>query len=281
MRISHLVDRADPVENKLARLESKPRLDLAAVDYDVRRPALVRERLADPLRYAQRVEALVTGMSIETLMPRAAGDGYVGRFLAVWQPDEEGHGAALARLLDVLGLAPDPIPVDPPVPFHNRVVGALGNVSARAHEIVELAYHTIGAMNEKLAFSAYDRMTEVLDELGERGLVETLMRPLRRDESAHLGYYRTAAQRLRDRLDAWQLAAARALIVRTYAPVGAGAARDKPAFGRTMRALSRVPAEDEIPGKVQQIAEALLSRDGRPLPRFVRRSVDECLAVAA
>ena len=92
-------------------------------------------------------------------------------------------------------------------------------------------------MNERLAFSAYERMSEVLVELGEQALVETLMKPLRRDESAHLGYYRTAARDLRDRLDRWQLFVARNVIAHTYSPVGAGAPRDRPAFGATIRAL--------------------------------------------
>jgi hypothetical protein len=269
------------IEAKLERLESKPMLDPHGIEVDVRRPELVRRRLADPLRYAQRVEALVTGMSIETLLPRAAQGGYVGRFLAVWQPDEQRHAVALGRLLDRLDLAPDPVPVGQAVPFHNRVVGALGMRCRHAHETVELAYHVIGAMNEKLAFTAYERMAGVLVASGERDLAESLMRPLRRDESAHLGYYRTVARDLRDRLDRWQLAAARTLIVRTYAPVGAGAASDKPAFGRTVRALSERPGADDLPGAVQRIAESLLSRDGRTLPPFVQRSVDACVDTLA
>lgn len=270
------------IEAKLERLESKPVLDPERVEIDVRQPEVVRRRLGHPLRYAQRVEALVTGMSIETLLPRAAqGDGYVGRFLAVWQPDEQRHAVALGRLLDRLDLAPDPAPTGQAVPLHNRVVGALGTLSRHAHETVELAYHVIGAMNEKLAFTAYERMAGVLVASGERDLAESLMRPLRRDESAHLGYYRTVARDLRDRLDRWQLAAARTLIVRTYAPVGAGAANDKPAFGRTVRALGERPGADDLPGAVQRIAESLLSRDGRSLPPFVQRSVDACVDALA
>ena len=59
----------DPVGTKLARLEAKPALDIDEVDYDVRDPDAVRARLAAPLAYSQRVEAMVTGLSIETLLP--------------------------------------------------------------------------------------------------------------------------------------------------------------------------------------------------------------------
>jgi hypothetical protein len=266
----------DPIAAKLARLEAKPRLDLADVDLDLRDPDAVRARLADPLRYSQRVEAMVTGLSIETLLPRASGpDGYVNRFLAVWQPDEQGHARALEHLLRALDLEPVPLPVDEPVPLHNRLAGVLGTMSTRMHETVELIYHTIGAMNERLAFTAYERMSDVLVELGEQGIVDTLMRPLRRDESAHLGYYRTAAAALRDRLDRWQVAAARSVISRTYAPVGAGGAPDKPAFGATIRALGD---DTDLVDRVQLLAESLLSADERRLPPFVRRSFDRCLA---
>jgi hypothetical protein len=264
----------DPVGIKLARLEAKPSLVIEHVDYEVRNPSAARARLAAPLAYSQRVEAMVTGLSIETLLPRtASGNGYINRFLTVWTPDEQGHALALERLLVALDIEPFPLPEDEPVPIHNRLAGLLGNLSARMHETVELVYHSVGAMNERLAFSAYDRMSEILTELGEHGLVDTLLKPLRRDESAHLGYYRTAARDLRDRLDRWQLAVARTVISHTYAPVGAGDAKDKAAFGATLRSLGD---SREIVDRVQLLAEALLSVDEHRLRPFVQKSFDRC-----
>jgi hypothetical protein len=263
----------DPVGTKLARLESKPSLDIDEVDFDVRDPDAVRARLSAPLAYSQRVEAMVTGLSIETLMPRTGtGDGYIHRFLAVWTPDEQGHALALDRLLTTLGIEPFELPHDEPVPLHNRLAGLLGTLSTRMHETVELVYHSVGAMNERLAFSAYERMSEILMELGEHGLAESLFKPLRRDESAHLGYYRTAARDLRDRLDRWQIAVARNVITHTYAPVGAGEAKDKPAFAATLRSLG----DSDIVDRVQLIAESLLSIDERKLRPFVQKSFDRC-----
>ena len=264
----------DPVGIKLARLEAKPSLVIDHVDYEIRNPSAVRARLAAPLAYSQRVEAMVTGLSIETLLPRtASGNGYINRFLTVWTPDEQGHALALERLLVALDIEPFPLPEDEPVPIHNRLAGLLGNLSSRMHETVELVYHSVGAMNERLAFSAYERMSEILTELGEHRLVDTLLKPLRRDESAHLGYYRTAARDLRDRLDRWQLAVARSVISHTYAPVGAGDAKDKPAFGATLRSLGD---SREIVDRVQLLAEALLSVDERRLRPFVQKSFDRC-----
>jgi hypothetical protein len=273
---------ADPVGTKLARLEAKPSLDIDEVDLDLRDPAAVRARLAAPLAYSQRVEAMVTGLSIETLLPRTGtGDGYIHRFLAVWTPDEQGHALALDRLLTTLDIDPFPLPQDEPVPFHNRVAGLLGTMSRRMHETVELVYHSIGAMNERLAFSAYERMSEILFELGEQGLAETLLKPLRRDEAAHLGYYRTVAKELRDRLDRWQIAVARNVITHTYAPVGAGGEKDKPAFAATLRSLGDGEASRDLVDRVQLIAESLLSVDERKLRPFVQRSFDRCLSSSA
>jgi len=265
----------DPILDKLARLEAKRPLVLAEIDYDLRDRDALRSRLTAPLAYSQRVEAMVTGLSIETLLPRVAKDGYINRFLTIWMPDEQGHALALERLLVALDIEPHPLPQHEPVPLHNRLAGVLGTLSTRMHETVELIYHVVGSMNERLAFCAYERMAEIMTELGEHGLVDTLMKPLRRDESAHLGYYRTAARDLRDRLDSWQLAAARCVITRTYSPVGAGDARDKPAFGATLAALGD---STEIVAKVQVLAESLLSVEERRLPRFVAGSFDRCRA---
>src|SRR5688500_12474155 len=97
----------DPVGAKLARLEAKRPLVIDEVDYEVRDPDAVRARLAAPLAYSQRVEAMVTGLSIETLLPRtASGDGYINRFLAVWTTDEQAHAVALGRLPITLGVEP-------------------------------------------------------------------------------------------------------------------------------------------------------------------------------
>src|SRR5688572_13421651 len=144
-------------------------------------------------------------------------------------------------------------------------------MSERVHETVELIYHSIGAMNERLAFSAYERMSEILTELGEHGLADTLLKPLRRDESAHLGYYRTVARELRDRLDPWQIAVARNVITHTYSPVGAGERKDKPAFAATLRSLGAGGDPGDLVDRVQLIAESLLSVDERKLRPFVQR----------
>ena len=67
-----MLARNDALEARLRHVETKPSLDLDAVDVAIeriRRPEVLRERIGDALLYAQRVEAEVGGLSIETLLP--------------------------------------------------------------------------------------------------------------------------------------------------------------------------------------------------------------------
>src|SRR5262245_3393824 len=208
---------SEPIEQKLHLLETKTPLDFESVSQAIARirdRETMRHRLGHAIRYSQRVEAEVGDLGIEILLPQATDD-YVGRFLTTWMPDELGHARAQDELLRALDLPVyESRPIDH-VPFHNRIAGVLGNVSSHLYEIVSMIYHSVGAINERLAMGAYRQMTAVLHELGENELADVLMSPMRRDEAAHLGYYRTYAKQLRPRLHAWQLALVRNVIVRT------------------------------------------------------------------
>lgn len=270
-----------PIELRLDRLEAKRSVDLDAVASAASRlrdPELVRDRLGAAVLYAQRVETEVAGMGIEVLLPHSQ-NGLVGRFLDTWVPDEQRHGVAQEIVLDRLGLdSYVPRPQDT-VPVHNRIAGRLTRLLPAARGIVEMAYHAIGAINERFAMEAYRQMADVLAELGEQEMVDTLMTPMRNDEAMHLAYYRTYARQLRNSLARWQLAVVRGLIVHTYAPVGAGADADKPPLGRALLAMEDDPENPAIAGHMQAIAEELLN-DGAELRPFVRRSLVECVRLA-
>ncbi len=266
------------VDSQLQVVERKVPLDLDLVDYTIHRPEMLAAQLADPLQYAQRVEIIVTGLGIENLLPRH--DARIARFLEIWIDDETTHGTALATLLGQLGLDAYE-PVDEPMPIHNQIAKFLGRISQRAHEVVELIWSSSGAMNEHLAMSAYREMGAVTEQLGERSLHETLFKRLRTHEAAHKGFYAAYAREVADGMHRWQRRLARAIIVQTYAPVGAGAKVDKPALGRTVRALDPDGGwEHKVADPVQRIAEKLLA-DGEPLPPFVRDAVAECVESAA
>jgi hypothetical protein len=262
-------------EVALANVERKTPLVIDEVDFDVHDRARLAGRLARPLAYAQRVEAVVTGLGIETLLPRHSP--IVRRFLAVWTDDETTHGRALAMLLRELGLSH--YEANPGrLPPHNHLARFLGVLSERAHQVVEMIWATQGAMNEHLAMSAYLRMGAITQELGEHRLHDTLFRRLRAHEAAHKAFYAAAAREVGTKLLPWQRRVARTIVVSTYAPVGAGGKPDRPAFAHTVLDLS---GDDEwqpvIADPVQQVAERLLA-DGEPLPPFVRKAVERCLA---
>ena len=84
---------------------------------------------------------------------------------------------------------------------------------------------------------------------------------------------------MRPTLAAWQLAIVRALIVHTYAPVGAGDQRDKEPLGRALLQLESDPDDLGIATSVQSIAEELLA-DGAALRPFVRQSLRACVDLA-
>ena len=66
------------------------------------------------------------------------------------------------------------------------------------------------------------------------------------------------------------------MIVHTYMPVGAGARKDKPLFGRVLAALEDDP-ENPRAALLQTIAEELLARPGQTLAPFVAKSLRRCL----
>jgi hypothetical protein len=273
---------SEAIERRIHALETKPALDIDRVERavgGVRRPEELAERLGPAIRYSQRVEAEVADLSIATLLPEA-DHAHLGRFLTIWTPDELGHAHAQEVLLDHLGLPAYEPRSESVVPLHNRLVGRLGRFSPHVHDMVAMAYHTIGAINEKLALSAYDRMGTICRDMGEDELADELFASMRRDEAGHLGYYRTTARQLRHHLSSWQMAVVRFVVVHTYAPVGAGQKKDKPPFGACLQVLATDPDNPEIAPQLQKIADELLSRDGQHLPPFVLQELRACLALA-
>lgn len=264
------------VDDRLLYVETKAPLVFADIDFTVVDRDRVARELAAPLEYAQRVESVVVGLGIETLIPRS--DERVARFLAVWTTDEIGHGLALAELMHQLDLTPAPAS-EPTIPLHNHLVGAMARMSQPMHEIVEAVWATAGTMNEHLAMTAYARMDEMLRALNEHALHETLFRTLRSHESAHKSFYAAYAADVMGRMQHWQRSLVRLIVQHTYMPVGAGKKRDRPAFARTVDVLSGDAWDDRIVAPIQRIAERLLN-DGREMDPFVRGAVMKCLATS-
>lgn len=263
------------IDARLRHVVSKPPLVFDDIDFTMRDPDGLRGALADPLEYAQRVEGAVVRSGIEVLMPRRTEA--IEEFLAVWTTDEHAHARALAELMRLLDLEPGGIG-DAGLPIQNRVIGLVASVSESLHDVVTTIWGVVGAMNEHLAMAAYARMSVILQARGERALHETLMRRLRAHESAHKSFYATVATDGWERLDRWQRRIVRSIVTRTYAPVGAGLPRDRPAMARTIRSLA---VDDDWCGHlidpVQRVADQLLHTPDPP-GEFVYGAFAKCLA---
>jgi len=255
--------------DRLEYVERKAPLTFDEIDFTIRHPELLRERIAHPLEYAQRVEHLVGVTHMETLMPRRSDE--IERFLVQWTDDELGHARALGHLMELLDLTPVPLDGVAP-PSHNAKIGAAGRVSRSIHEVIEVIWATSGAMNEHLAMSAYHRIDAIAQEAGEDALHETLFRRLRAHESAHKSFYATYGTGRWATLRGWQKRLARATLRRTWAPVGATEAVDRPAFARTVAALAPDDWREVLVDPVQSIAERVMAAAEEMGP-FVERAV--------
>jgi hypothetical protein len=260
-----------PIDATLRHVETKPALVFDEIDFTVRDPTGLARDLAAPLEYAQRVEAVVVASGIEALMPRR--DPRIDDFLATWTIDEQGHARALGELMTLLGLDPTPVG-DPGLPLHNRLIKVLAARSESLHDVVTTIWSLAGAMNEHLAMAAYNRMDTMLRQRGELALHHTLFRRLRAHESAHKSFYWSVAADTWQRLQPSQRRLTRLVVTKTYAPVGAGGAADRPALARTVHALGRDDWNEAIVEPVQGVADRLL---GSTEP-FVRRAFEKCLA---
>jgi hypothetical protein len=259
---------------RLEFVETKAPLVLDEIDYTIGDRAFLASALAAPLEYAQRVESLVGHTDMGDLMPRR--DARVDRFLATWTDDELTHARALANLMHRLELEPVDLDTFTP-PAHNRWIPILGRASASLHRVVSMIWATSGSMNEHLALGAYSKIDSVLQERHERGLHETLFRRLRAHESAHKSFYTAYANELWAGMRPWQRRLTRYGMIKVWAPVGATDAADKPAFARTVAALSPDAWRQTMVDPLQAIAERLMEHDGQPLEPFVERAVLECL----
>ena len=266
------------LEARVGRLEDDPPIALEAVDLTVVDPAPLKRRFAEIFTYIATVEGAVPQniADITTLLPDL---GVLDRrFLVVWEGHELAHSAIFDALRAELGL-PDRNEIDRPTPPTQprrsfRAFGALAKVTW-IQDVFKLVYLARGAMNEHMTYDCYRYLGHHFDSLGEHALARTVTEPIRRQEAAHLGYYRLAATTHRRTLSAAQVRLAGQITARTYAPVGSTpAGRDE--SGRVFTGLAGTHV-DAVLDSVQDIADQLLGADTRPLPRFVHEAMAECL----
>jgi len=273
--------RSQELEARIGRLEGDPPLPLGSADLTVRHPEPLRAAFGEIFAYIAAVERAVTRnvADVNALLPDL--DRLDHRFLAAWSAHELAHADIFDALRSVLGLD-DPAtgagsgrpagPVRPRLSF--RLSGVL-SANRWLQDVFKLVYLSRGAMHEHMTFDCYRHLGAQLAALGEEPLVRTVTDPIRRQEAAHLGYYRLAAATHRRGLSAAQVGLARRITLLTYEPVGAGECGREPA-GRVFTGLAGEHM-DQVLDAVEMVADELLGDGVRPLPHFVHAAMDGCL----
>jgi hypothetical protein len=266
------------VEARVDRLEADPPISVESVDLTIVDPARLRLELGHVIRYFAVVEGDVAqnASDIAALLPHLDRDER--RFLRAWSTQEVAHGRVFDAIAAQLQLAPPPAVNRTPPP--RRVFAVVGRIAKLewVHDVLKLMYLARGAMHEHLTYDGYVHLGARLARLGELGLARTVTEPVRRQEARHLGYYRMAAAAQRRRLSPNQLHVARAISIRSYAPVGASPGR-RAECGRAFASLAGSDV-DRILGPVEAIATQLLGNGAGPVPQFVRRAMRRCMEEA-
>ncbi|WP_242665077.1 MULTISPECIES: GTP-binding protein LepA [unclassified Nocardioides] len=258
-----------------------PPIDLASVDYTVRRPRLFNDRYGHVLDYMARVELEVDRNVLEltTLLPEPPEIDR--RFYAeVWQPQEIRHGLILDALQVELGRPPAETDLSS-VGVKVRILGALAHLPA-FQDVCRMLYYLTGMATERSAVLAYNLLHRGVLDLGERAIARTVIAPIRRQEPGHYAFYQFSARALWDQLAGWQRWMVRRMRTMSFAPVGANNPAQAADFGDVMRALSIGAEPDDFATQISRVEAELLwaHRRGLRVPAYVARALREAVESA-
>ncbi|HEY0949939.1 GTP-binding protein LepA, partial [Nocardioides sp.] len=234
-----------------------PPIDLATVDYTVRRPGVLGDRFGHVLDYMARVELEVDRNVLEltTLLPDPPEVDR--RFYAeVWQPQEIRHGLILDALQVRLG-RPAAVADLTSVSMKMRVLGALAHLDA-FQDVCRMLYYLTGMATERSAVIAYNLLHGGVTELGEHAVADTVIAPIRRQEPGHYAFYQLSARGLWAELAGWQRWLVRRMRRLSFAPVGANDAAQVADFGAVMRTLGIDQDTDGFAAQVARVERDLL-----------------------
>ena len=259
-----------------------PPIPLESVDYTVRRPELLRERYGHVLDYMARVELEVDRNVLEltTLLPDPPEvDRYF--YADVWHPQEIHHGLILDRLQVELGRPPATPDLDS-ISLKLRVLGGLAHLPA-FQDVVRMLYYLTGMATERSAVIAYNLLHDGVSELGETGIAETVVAPIKRQEPGHYAFYQLSARGLWGELAGWQHWLVRRMRSLSFAPVGANNATQAADFGDVMTTLGMSDGIDDWTAKIARVETELLWARNRGLavPAYVVRAFRDALERAA
>lgn len=258
-----------------------PPIDLASVDYTVRRPDVLDRRYGHVLDYMARVELEVDRNVLELMTMLPDPPEVDRRFYAeVWRPQEIRHGLILDELQVRIGRDNAAAEVDH-VSAKIRILGALSHLGP-IQDVVRMLYYLTGMSTERSAVLAYNLLHTGLEDLGETALTTTIVGPIRRQEPGHYAFYKMSARGLAEQLSGWQRWVVRTLRRISFAPVGANNEHQKADFGDLMRTLG---IDRDLGAFARQISrverELLWVRDqGMKVPDYVVAAFREAVELA-
>ena len=258
-----------------------PPIDLASVDYAVRRPDVFNERYGHVLDYMARVELedVAVHLELTTLLPDPPEIDR--RFYAeVWQPQETRHGIILDALQVELGRPPAQ-PDLSSIGLKLRILGALAHVDA-FQDVCRMLYYLTGMATERSAVLAYNLLHDGVLAMGEHAVAQTVVAPIKRQEPGHYAFYQLSARGLWDQLAAWQRWLVRRMRTFSFAPVGANDDRQKAQFGGLMRTLGIDRETDDFAGQIARVERDLLwaHKRGLTVPPYVAAAFREAVELA-
>ena len=258
-----------------------PPIDLATVDFTIRRPDVLNERYGHVLDYMARVELEVDRNVLELMTMLPDPPEVDRRFYAeVWQPQEIRHGLILDELQVRIGRDNAAADLDH-VSAKIKLLGALSHLSP-IQDVVRMLYYLTGMSTERSAVLAYNLLHAGLKDLGETALASSIVAPIRRQEPGHYAFYKMSARGLAEQLSGWQRWLVRTMRRISFAPVGANNQQQKADFGDLMRTLG---IDRDLSAFARQISrverELLWVRDhGMKVPDYVVAAFREAVDLA-
>ena len=258
-----------------------PPIDLASVDYAVRRPAVFNERYGHVLDYMARVELEVDRNVLEltTLLPDPPEIDR--RFYAeVWQPQEIQHGIILDELQVHLG-RPAAEPDLTSLGLKMRILGALAHLDP-FQDVCRMLYYLTGMATERSAVLAYNLLHDGVVEMGESAIAQTVIAPIKRQEPGHYAFYQLSARGLWSQLAAWQQWMVRRMRSFSFAPVGANDATQKADFGDMLKTLGIDREVEHFASQISRVERELLwaHKRGLKVPPYVAAAFREAVELA-